>query len=105
MQLIEKVQGSLEASKSLILQVDTVYVHTNVQEIPAWTETLTWTETLEDGSKVERSTTIEHPTLYQYTERIYTYDEFKEHQDEIVEILKQDNVDQYTLTLIESGVL
>lgn len=84
---IEKVQGSQIASAPLILNVDTIYVHTNIHKL---------NKVDEQGNDLD---------LYEYTERQYTYQEYKEHHVEIQRILEQDSIDQYTLALVESGVL
>ena len=84
---IEKVQGSKEASEPLIMNVDTIYVHTNVQKV------------------VIENEAIEQSDMYEYTERQYTYEEYKENHAQIAQILVDDANDKYTLSLIESGVL
>ena len=84
---IEKVQGSKEASEPLIMNVDTIYVHTNVQKV------------------VIENEAIEQADIYEYTERQYTYEEYKENHAQIAQILVDDANDKYTLSLIESGVL
>ena len=84
---IDKVTGSKEASAPLIMNVDTVYVHTNIQKV-----------TTENES-------TERAEMYEYTERQYTYEEYKENHAEIAQILVDDANDAYTLLLIESGVL
>ena len=84
---IEKVQGSKEASEPLIMNVDTIYVHTNVQKV------------------VIENEAIEQSDMYEYTERQYTYEEYKENHAQIAQILADDANDKYTLSLIESGVL
>lgn len=86
MKYIENVTGSEIASAPLIMNVDTIYVHTNVQ-------------------KVEPKENEDDTNLYQYKERQYTYDEYKECYAEIAQILADDANDQYTLSLMESGVL
>lgn len=43
--------------------------------------------------------------MYEYTERQYTYEEYKENHAQIAQILADDANDKYTLSLIESGVL
>ena len=86
MKYIENVMGSEVASAPLIMNVDTIYVHTNVRKvIPKEGE--------EDRNE------------YQYTERQYTYEEYKEKHAEIAQLLADDANDQYTLSLMESGVL
>lgn len=87
---IDKVTGSKEASAPLIMNVDTIYVHTNVQKVEV---------------KNEPSEPLEQSDMYEYTERQYTYPEYKENHAEIAKILADDANDAYTLTLIESGVL
>lgn len=87
---IEKVQGSKEASEPLIMNVDTIYVHTNVQKAT------TKNEPIEQSDMVD---------MYEYTERQYTYEEYKENHAQIAQILADDANDKYTLSLIESGVL
>lgn len=84
---IEKVQGSKEASEPLIMNVDTIYVHTNVQKV------------------VIENEPIEQSDMYEYTERQYTYEEYKENHAQIAQILADDANDKYTLSLFESGVL
>lgn len=85
---IENVQGSKLASAPLIINVDTIYVHTNVRKVE---------RTDEEGRAYD--------DLYEYTERQYTYPEYKEQHAQIQKYLEQDNIDQYTLALVESGVL
>lgn len=84
---IDKVTGSKEASAPLIMNVDTIYVHTNVQKVTTKNES------------------TEQADIYEYTERQYTYEEYKENHAEIAQILVDDANDAYTLLLIESGVL
>lgn len=85
---IENVQGSKLASAPLIMNVDTIYVHTNVRKV-------------ERPDEEGRT----HDDLYEYTERQYTYSEYKEQHAQIQKYLERDNIDQYTLALVESGVL
>lgn len=85
---IENVQGSKIASAPLIINVDTIYVHTNVRKV----------ERVDEEGRT-------YDDLYEYTERQYTYPEYKANHAEIQQILEQDNIDQYTLALVESGVL
>nr|DAG36898.1 MAG TPA: hypothetical protein [Caudoviricetes sp.] len=86
MKYIENVTGSEIASAPLIMNVDTIYVHTNIRKaVPKEGE--------EDRNE------------YQYTERQYTYEEYKEKHAEIAQLLADDANDQYTLSLMESGVL
>lgn len=87
---IEKVQGSKEASAPLIMNVDTIYIHTNVQKAT------TKNEPIEQSDMVD---------MYEYTERQYTYEEYKENHAQIAQILADDANDKYTLSLFESGVL
>lgn len=86
MKYIENVMGSEVASAPLIMNVDTIYVHTNIRKVVP-------KEGEEDRNE------------YQYTERQYTYEEYKEKHAEIAQLLADDANDQYTLSLIESGVL
>lgn len=86
---IDKVTGSKEASAPLIMNVDTIYIHTNVQKVTTETE----------------NEPIEQSDMYEYTERQYTYEEYKENHAQIAQILADDANDKYTLSLIESGVL
>lgn len=87
---IDKVTGSKEASAPLIMNVDTIYVHTNVQKAEV---------------KNELNELLEQADIYEYTERQYTYEEYKENHAQIAQILANDANDKYTLSLIESGVL
>ena len=87
---IDKVTGSKEASAPLIMNVDTIYVHTNVQKAT------TKNEPIEQSDMVD---------MYEYTERQYTYEEYKENHAQIAQLLADDANDKYTLSLIESGVL
>ena len=87
---IDKVTGSKEASAPLIMNVDTIYIHTNVQKAT------TKNEPIEQSDMVD---------MYEYTERQYTYEEYKENHAQIAQILADDANDKYTLSLIESGVL
>lgn len=87
---IDKVTGSKEASAPLIMNVDTIYVHTNVQKA---------------GVKNELNELLKQSDMYEYAERQYTYEEYKENHAQIAQILADDANDVYTLTLIESGVL
>lgn len=87
---IDKVTGSKEASAPLIMNVDTIYVHTNVQKAEV---------------KNELNELLEQSDIYEYTERQYTYEEYKENHAQIAQILVDDANDKYTLSLIESGVL
>lgn len=87
---IDKVTGSKEASAPLIMNVDTIYVHTNVQKVEV---------------KNELNDPLKQSDMYEYTERQYTYEEYKENHAQIAQILVDDANDVYTLTLIESGVL
>ena len=86
MKYIENVMGSEVASAPLIMNVDTIYVHTNIRKVVP-------KEGEEDRNE------------YQYTERQYTYEEYKEKHTEIAQLLADDANDQYTLSLMESGVL
>lgn len=87
---IDKVTGSKEVSAPLIMNVDTIYVHTNVRKAEV---------------KNELNEPIEQSDIYEYTERQYTYEEYKENHAQIAQILADDANDKYTLSLIESGVL
>lgn len=87
---IDKVTGSKEASAPLIMNVDTIYVHTNVQKTEV---------------KNELNELLEQADIYEYTERQYTYEEYKENHAQIAQILVDDANDKYTLSLFESGVL
>lgn len=87
---IDKVTGSKEASAPLIMNVDTIYVHTNVQKVTTKNESTEQTDMVD---------------MYEYTERQYTYEEYKENHAQIAQILVDDANDAYTLLLIESGVL
>lgn len=87
---IDKVTGSKEASAPLIMNVDTIYVHTNVQKAEV---------------KNELNELLEQADIYEYTEHQYTYEEYKENHAQIAQILANDANDKYTLSLIESGVL
>ena len=87
---IDKVTGSKEASAPLIMNVDTIYVHTNVQKAEV---------------KNELNELLEQADIYEYTERQYTYEEYKENHAQIAQMLVDDANDKYTLSLIESGVL
>lgn len=87
---IDKVTGSKEASAPLIMNVDTIYVHTNVQKAEV---------------KNELNELLEQADMYEYTERQYTYEEYKENHAQIAQILVDDANDKYTLSLVESGVL
>lgn len=91
---IDKVTGSKEASAPLIMNVDTIYVHTNVQ-----------TNVQKAEVKNELNELLEQADIYEYTERQYTYEEYKENHAQIAQILVDDANDKYTLSLIESGVL
>lgn len=86
MKYIENVMGSEVASAPLIMNVDTIYVHTNVRKVVP-----------KEGEEDRND--------YQYTERQYTYEEYKEKHAEITQLLADDANDQYTLSLMESGVL
>ena len=86
MKYIENVMGSEVASAPLIMNVDTIYVHTNIRKVVP-------KEGEEDRNE------------YQYTERQYTYEEYKEKHAKIAQLLADDANDQYTLSLMESGVL
>lgn len=87
---IDKVTGSKEASAPLIMNVDTIYVHTNVQKAEI---------------KNELNELLEQSDIYEYTERQYTYEEYKENHAQIAQLLADDANDKYTLSLIESEVL
>lgn len=89
---IDKVTGSKEASAPLIMNVDTIYIHTNVQKVTTETE----------NEPIEQSDMVD---MYEYTERQYTYEEYKENHAQIAQILVDDANDKYTLSLFESGVL
>lgn len=86
-----KVQatGSKIASEPLIMNVDTIYVHTGVTKV----------------EQQETETDIVNDDLYTYTEYQYTYPEFKEQYSEVVTLLEDDIIDKYTLLLVEKGVL
>lgn len=71
MKYIENVCGSQQASAPLIMNVDTIYVHTNIRKL----------ESKENEKVVD---------LYEYTERQYTYEEFKENHEEITQLLMED---------------
>lgn len=86
MKYIENVHGSEVASAPLIMNVDTIYVHTNIRKVVP-----------KEGEEDRND--------YQYTERQYTYEEYKEKHAEIAQLLADDANDQYTLSLMESGVL
>ena len=86
MKYIENVMGSEVASAPLIMNVDTIYVHTNVRKVVP-----------KEGEEDRND--------YQYTERQYSYEEYKEKHAEIAQLLADDANDKYTLSLIESGVL
>ena len=86
MKYIENVMGSEVASAPLIMNVDTIYVHTNIRKVVS-----------KEGEEDRND--------YQYTERQYTYEEYKEKHAEIAQLLADDANDQYTLSLMESGVL
>lgn len=86
MKYIENVMGSEVASAPLIMNVDTIYVHTNIRKVVP-----------KEGEEDRND--------YQYTERQYTYEEYKEKHAEIAQLLADDANDQYTLSLMESGVL
>ena len=86
---IENVQGSRVAAQPLILDVDTVYVHTGVTKV----------EPTEDENG------IVNDDLYTYTEYQYTYPEFKALYSEVSSRLEEDTIDKYTLLLVEKGVL
>lgn len=87
---IDKVTGSKEASAPLIMNVDTIYVHTNVQKAEV---------------KNELNELLYQTEMYEYTEHQYTYEEYKENHAEIAQLLADDANDKYTLSLVESGVL
>lgn len=87
---IDNVTGSKEASAPLIMDVDTIYVHTNIQKVI---------------TEKEPTDSAEQADIYEYTERQYTYEEYKENYAQIAQILVDDANDAYTLLLIESGVL
>lgn len=86
MKYIENVMGSEVASAPLIMNVDAIYVHTNIRKVVP-----------KEGEEDRND--------YQYTERQYTYEEYKEKHAEIAQLLADDANDQYTLSLMESGVL
>lgn len=86
MKYIENVIGSEVASAPLVMNVDTIYVHTNIRKVVP-----------KEGEEDRND--------YQYTERQYTYEEYKEKHAEIAQLLADDANDQYTLSLMESGVL
>lgn len=86
MKYIENVRGSEVTSVPLIMNVDTIYVHTNIRKVVP-----------KEGEEDRND--------YQYTERQYTYEEYKEKHAEIAQLLADDANDQYTLSLMESGVL
>lgn len=71
MKYIENVTGSEVASAPLIMNVDTIYVHTDIRKVVP-------KEGEEDRNE------------YQYTERQYTYKEFKENHEEIMQLLIED---------------
>lgn len=83
MEYIEKVMGSEIASAPLIMNIDTIYVHTNVH-------------------KIEPQEGEEDTNLYEYTERQYTYGEYKENCPEIEQIFIEDGNTQYPLSVLES---
>lgn len=83
MEYIENVTGSEIASAPLIMNIDTIYVHTNVH-------------------KVEPQEGEEDMNLYEYTERQYTYGEYKENCTEIEQIFIEDENTQYPLSVLES---
>lgn len=83
MEYIENVTGSEIASAPLIMNIDTIYVHTNVH-------------------KVEPQEGEEDINLYEYTERQYTYGEYKENCAEIEQIFIEDENTQYPLSVLES---
>lgn len=83
MEYIEKVTGSEIASAPLIMNIDTIYVHTNIH-------------------KVESQEDEEDMNLYEYTERQYTYGEYKENCAEIEQIFIADGNTQYPLSVLEN---
>ena len=84
-----QAQGSKAASEPLIMNVDTIYVHTGDTKI----------------EQTEDETGIKNDDLYSYTEYQYTYPEFKEDYSTVVTLLEDDIIDKYTLLLVEKGVL
>lgn len=87
---IENVQGSAEAATPFIINVDTIYVHTNITKLEP--------KENEIGEIVDAD-------LYSYNEYQYTFEEFRELGSAGLDIIKDDLIDEYTLLLVEKGVL
>lgn len=65
----EKVRGSAQAALPFIVDVDTIYLHTNIVKL----------EPVEDNDD-----------LYEYTERQYSFAEFAQFADEVLASLDED---------------
>lgn len=84
-----QAQGSEQASAPLIINVDTIYVHTDIVKVEP--------QEGEEGMNVEGS------DVYEYTEYQYTYQEFKDNYKEAVSVLADNVVGDYIKELITSG--
>lgn len=82
---VEKVQGSAEQAQPFIVNVDTIYVHKNIVKL----------EPREDGNE----------NMYEYDEYQYSFAEFPSASAQVIQELEEDWIDQYTLLLVEKGVL
>ena len=76
----KNVKGSYEASQPLIINIDTVYVHTNIRQAT-------------------------DPKTGELMENMYVYDEKQYTKDEYIGILSQQltNLQALTLSMVQSG--
>jgi hypothetical protein len=86
-----QVTGCEQASAPLIINVDTIYVHTDIVKVE---------QTEEENGMGEG---MVGDDMYSYTEYQYTYQEFKDNYKEAVSVLEDNVVEDYINELIASG--
>lgn len=86
----EKVQGSVEQAQPLIINVDTIYAHTNISKLELKED--------EEGRVVNEG-------MYEYDEYQYSFAEFPDASAQVMTMLEDEWIDQYTLLLVEKGIL
>lgn len=86
-----KVQGSKEQAKELIMNIDTVYEHSNVVKL-----------------EFKETDPMFGAELYQYDEIEYSLKEWNEkitNKYDVPDVKVTNIIDDYTIKLVESGVL
>lgn len=86
----EKVQGSAEQAQPLIINVDTIYVHKNIVKLEP---------------KEDENGKIVNENMYEYDEYQYSFAEFPSANAQVMTMLEDEWIDQYTLLLVEKGIL